>query len=961
MLSKKMTVSLMSLITIFALVFVSSATAGVLGEDFKTTIMLEGTGTNDGTAPVIGTLTTSSLGDNVTSTGESGDSHYIKVVFAKEVATHLGAAVAEPADAASDADKAAYANYLADFSAADIDLKGFSIKTGESVTVALDGSNGDGILTVLGTKNEFLLKLARIEVTDTVNMGGVRVIATIAAGGVTNGDPADKLKAATTDDTLGTNAKAMLQFDIIAPDMETPKVARVRDLPPIALGPTTDPALTFYVDLSEEPKEFKKDHIDIKNATVSSVIALPPVAAPTTPAGLSTVESMRLYPYLVTITPKYDVRLDDKGTADIVFKIKSFEDKDVPPKKSLVSMPYTIKVNSDANLVTGSSGTAYAIPKEIVIPQDGYLVIATGAENGTYIENPGDPKHGSDKIARRSAAFQQTYNMIHLNIGHNLEGFLIRGGTIAVTGPSAGLVISEIMWGSDAGSRDRQWIEIANTSGADITTGEKTSTTHLILYEPGEQLPTSSSSITVGDKGTHPVLDLVSTLYKGTNHWSIAGKGQSGRTEGKITEILKEGDVNVAVDVEVVPTDRLISMERVVMADGTYEDGTMEGSWGQSRSPSQNFMDAAGGLFVGSPGTSAINPVADPVPEPEPEVVPPASVAMATDIMITEIMVDTGGGRLPQWIELTNVSGVEKSLAGWSVEISNDATDADAIGTSVSINLSGTLGVGGGTGAGGTMGKSLLLVAGSARSSSNLAGSDRVVDISTAVGQKGRYTLLSAMGFIIKLLPPQTTGVVQYGDMAGNLDAAVAWDIPMDESGRSSIIRREMLADGMMTKGTDANGWVLASGTSLVSGPATWYGSDEDAGTPGYDAGGPLPVELSHFRPARDKETGAVVITWSTQSELNNAGFFIKRAQQRDGQFKVINATMVPGAGTTSEKQFYTFTDTTAQPNVVYYYQIEDVSLDGQRQTLTNGIRLKGHIGAAGKLTTSWGELKSIQ
>ena len=67
---------------------------------------------------------------------------------------------------------------------------------------------------------------------------------------------------------------------------------------------------------------------------------------------------------------------------------------------------------------------------------------------------------------------------------------------------------------------------------------------------------------------------------------------------------------------------------------------------------------------------------------------------------------------------------------------------------------------------------------------------------------------------------------------------------------------------------------------------------------------------------------------------------------------------MIPGAGTTSEKQFYTYTDTTAQPNVVYYYQIEDVSLDGDRQTLTRGMRLKGHIGAVGKATTLWGELK---
>ena len=120
-----------------------------------------------------------------------------------------------------------------------------------------------------------------------------------------------------------------------------------------------------------------------------------------------------------------------------------------------------------------------------------------------------------------------------------------------------------------------------------------------------------------------------------------------------------------------------------------------------------------------------------------------------------------------------------------------------------------------------------------------------------------------------------------------------------------------------------------------------------------------VPVELSTFSPVRNKKTGTVMITWSTQSELNNAGFFIKRSNQKDDEFQVINATIIAGAGTTSEKQFYTYEDTTAQPNVVYYYQLEDISLDGNRRTLTRGIRLKGHIGAAGKLTSTWGELKA--
>ena len=139
----------------------------------------------------------------------------------------------------------------------------------------------------------------------------------------------------------------------------------------------------------------------------------------------------------------------------------------------------------------------------------------------------------------------------------------------------------------------------------------------------------------------------------------------------------------------------------------------------------------------------------------------------------------------------------------------------------------------------------------------------------------------------------------------------------------------------------------------------TYYGDADDVGTPGYDAGGNLPVELSGFGAKRDPLTGAVVITWSTQSELNNAGFFIKRSQQQKGKFVVVNPTMISGAGTTAEKQSYTYTDATADPNVIYYYQIEDVSLDGNRQTLTRAHRLKGHIGAAGKATRTWGELKS--
>ena len=270
---------------------------------------------------------------------------------------------------------------------------------------------------------------------------------------------------------------------------------------------------------------------------------------------------------------------------------------------------------------------------------------------------------------------------------------------------------------------------------------------------------------------------------------------------------------------------------------------------------------------------------------------------------------------------------------------------------------------------------------------------DNDIELILAGVTRRRYTLLSDTAFMITLAPPKPAKTKPPAretaaaratreaaekkaankrkvatDVVGNLgdDGAAAWALPMrKEGGRSSILRRHVqLTRGPAAPedGTLMVSWVLASRTRFAQGThikvSSYYGLPTDVGTPGFRAGGALPVELSHFRPARDK-AGAVVITWSTQSELNNAGFFIKRSRQRDGEFQVVNATMIPGAGTTGEKQFYTYTDTTAQRDVVYYYQIEDVSLDGDRQTLTRGIRLKGHIGAAGKAAVLWSELKA--
>ena len=121
------------------------------------------------------------------------------------------------------------------------------------------------------------------------------------------------------------------------------------------------------------------------------------------------------------------------------------------------------------------------------------------------------------------------------------------------------------------------------------------------------------------------------------------------------------------------------------------------------------------------------------------------------------------------------------------------------------------------------------------------------------------------------------------------------------------------------------------------------------------EGGDPLPVSLSHFR-AELAESG-VILKWITESELDNAGFNILRSETKDGEFKVVNPKLIQGAGTTSERQTYTWTDTTAKPNVVYYYRIEDISHAGVREQLAT-VRMRGYVSAAGKFTTKWGDLK---
>ena len=216
--------------------------------------------------------------------------------------------------------------------------------------------------------------------------------------------------------------------------------------------------------------------------------------------------------------------------------------------------------------------------------------------------------------------------------------------------------------------------------------------------------------------------------------------------------------------------------------------------------------------------------------------------------------------------------------------------------------------------------------------------------------------VLPASGFALKLIAADDTLI----DSAGNLDGVKRskdipmWELPAgwtEDRMRTSLIRR--YEEGTALPGTEAMSWVRAADVQVATN--TYYGHKADIGNPGYRSGGPLPVELSRF--GANRTDVGIIIEWTTASETDNAGFNILRSQTKDGSFEKVNPTLIPGAGTTAERQTYTWTDTAAKPNVAYYYRIEDVSFSGNRQPLAT-VRMRGHVSASDKLTTTWSELK---
>jgi lamin tail-like protein/flagellar hook capping protein FlgD len=265
-------------------------------------------------------------------------------------------------------------------------------------------------------------------------------------------------------------------------------------------------------------------------------------------------------------------------------------------------------------------------------------------------------------------------------------------------------------------------------------------------------------------------------------------------------------------------------------------------------------------------------------------------------VIISEIMqnpndvTDASG----EWFELYNSGGTTVDINGWTIK--DAGTDSHVINNGGPLNI--------------TAGGFLVL----GRNGDALTNGDVPVDYVYS-----GITLGNADDELV-LLDNSITPV--------QIDS-VAWDggatFP-DPTGASMVYLASPSADNNV-----GSNWGTATAREPNFGMA---GAEVDFGSPGSNGGDQqLPIELTSFVAiSGDKE---VVLRWSTASEIDNQGYAVLRADDKEGTYDEIDSyktnEALKGAGNSSSQNNYQFIDNSVFNDETYWYKLVDIDLNGVR------------------------------
>jgi len=90
-----------------------------------------------------------------------------------------------------------------------------------------------------------------------------------------------------------------------------------------------------------------------------------------------------------------------------------------------------------------------------------------------------------------------------------------------------------------------------------------------------------------------------------------------------------------------------------------------------------------------------------------------------------------------------------------------------------------------------------------------------------------------------------------------------------------------------------------------------------------------LPVTINTIAATGSPE-GHVTVTWETASEASTLGYKVWRSTQENGSYTRLNNEPLKSVGESSGGFLYTFIDRTAEKGKIYWYKIEEITVDGQ-------------------------------
>ncbi len=90
-------------------------------------------------------------------------------------------------------------------------------------------------------------------------------------------------------------------------------------------------------------------------------------------------------------------------------------------------------------------------------------------------------------------------------------------------------------------------------------------------------------------------------------------------------------------------------------------------------------------------------------------------------------------------------------------------------------------------------------------------------------------------------------------------------------------------------------------------------------------------------------QAAPIVIEWSTETEVNTAGFNVFRSEQRDGVYTQVNTALIPSSPDPLLGGRYSFSDTQVEVGKTYYYKLEELETTGNRVTYDRIVEATAH------------------